>query len=51
MTLEQHARVLDRIAAKDPGGAREAMAAHLDGVARWWRAHGEHERAAEAAQA
>jgi GntR family transcriptional regulator, transcriptional repressor for pyruvate dehydrogenase complex len=51
MTLEQHARVLDRIAAKDPDGAREAMAAHLDGVAAWWRAHGEHERAAEAAQA
>jgi GntR family transcriptional repressor for pyruvate dehydrogenase complex len=51
MTLEQHARVLDRIAAKDPDGAREAMAAHLDGVAAWWRAHGEHKRAAEAPQA
>lgn len=51
MTLEQHAQVLDRIAAQDPDGAREAMTAHLDGVAAWWRAHGEHERAAEAAQA
>jgi GntR family transcriptional regulator, transcriptional repressor for pyruvate dehydrogenase complex len=51
MTLEQHARVLDRIAAKDPDGAREAMAAHLDGVAAWWRAHGEHKGAAEAAPA
>ena len=51
MTLEQHAQVLDRIAARDPDGAREAMAAHLDGVAAWWRAHGEHERAADTAQA
>jgi GntR family transcriptional repressor for pyruvate dehydrogenase complex len=42
-TLEQHARVLDRIAAHDDDGAREAMAAHLDGVAAWWRAHGGHE--------
>jgi GntR family transcriptional repressor for pyruvate dehydrogenase complex len=42
-TLEQHARVLDRIAAHDGDGAREAMAAHLDGVAAWWRAHGGHE--------
>ena len=51
MTLEQHAQVLDRIAARDPDGAREAMTAHLDGVAAWWRAHGAHERAVEAAQA
>lgn len=38
-TLGQHARVLDRIAARDAAGAREAMAAHLDGVAVWWRDH------------
>jgi GntR family transcriptional repressor for pyruvate dehydrogenase complex len=37
MTLEQHARILDRIAAHDPAGARAAMEAHLDGVARFWR--------------
>lgn len=37
-TLEQHARILDRIAARDPQGAREAMSAHLDGVAAIWRA-------------
>lgn len=38
-TLSQHAAVLERIAAHDPGGARKAMAAHLEGVARWWREH------------
>jgi GntR family transcriptional regulator, transcriptional repressor for pyruvate dehydrogenase complex len=37
MTLEQHARILDRIATHDPPGARAAMEAHLDGVARFWR--------------
>jgi GntR family transcriptional regulator, transcriptional repressor for pyruvate dehydrogenase complex len=37
MTLAQHARILDRIAAHDPEGAREAMAAHLEGVAEFWR--------------
>jgi DNA-binding FadR family transcriptional regulator len=42
-TLAQHSQVLDRIAARDPEGAREAMAAHLDGVAAWWRAHSERE--------
>jgi DNA-binding FadR family transcriptional regulator len=31
--------VLERIAAHDSTGAREAMAAHLEGVARWWREH------------
>jgi GntR family transcriptional regulator, transcriptional repressor for pyruvate dehydrogenase complex len=41
-TLQQHAQVFDRIAAHDPEGARQAMAAHLDGVAAWWRAHGGH---------
>lgn len=39
MTLGQHEAVLERIAARDPAGAREAMAAHLEGVARWWREH------------
>jgi GntR family transcriptional repressor for pyruvate dehydrogenase complex len=38
-TLRQHEAVLSRIAAHDPDGARIAMAAHLDGVARWWREH------------
>jgi GntR family transcriptional regulator, transcriptional repressor for pyruvate dehydrogenase complex len=37
--LSQHAAVLERIAAHDPDGARKAMAAHLEGVARWWREH------------
>jgi GntR family transcriptional regulator, transcriptional repressor for pyruvate dehydrogenase complex len=50
-TLEQHAQVLDRIAAHDAEGARQAMAAHLDGVAEWWRAHGGRERRAETAPA
>jgi GntR family transcriptional regulator, transcriptional repressor for pyruvate dehydrogenase complex len=50
-TLAQHAQVLDRIAAHDPGGARQAMAAHLDGVAAWWRAHGGHDHEAETAPA
>jgi GntR family transcriptional repressor for pyruvate dehydrogenase complex len=39
MTLDQHEAVLERIAAHDPPGAREAMAGHLEGVARWWRDH------------
>jgi GntR family transcriptional repressor for pyruvate dehydrogenase complex len=38
-TLSQHEAVLDRIAAHDPDGARTAMAAHLEGVADWWREH------------
>jgi DNA-binding FadR family transcriptional regulator len=50
-TLEQHADVLDRIEAHDPAGARAAMAAHLDGVAAWWRAHGAKEHEAEPVQA
>jgi GntR family transcriptional regulator, transcriptional repressor for pyruvate dehydrogenase complex len=50
-TLEQHAQVFDRIAAQDPEGAREAMAAHLDGVAAWWRAHGGREAETETAPA
>jgi GntR family transcriptional regulator, transcriptional repressor for pyruvate dehydrogenase complex len=39
MTLAQHDAILARIAERDPGGAREAMAAHLEGVAAWWRSH------------
>ncbi len=39
MTLGQHEAVLERIAAHDPAGARKAMAAHLEGVATWWREH------------
>jgi DNA-binding FadR family transcriptional regulator len=50
-TLEQHAQVLDRIAAHDPEGARHAMAAHLDGVATWWRTHGGHDVETETASA
>ena len=30
---------LERITARDPAGARTAMAAHLEGVAAWWRNH------------
>jgi GntR family transcriptional regulator, transcriptional repressor for pyruvate dehydrogenase complex len=37
VTLMQHALILDRITAHDPEGAREAMAAHLDRVAEFWR--------------
>jgi GntR family transcriptional regulator, transcriptional repressor for pyruvate dehydrogenase complex len=36
-TLEQHSRVLDRIAAHDADGARAEMSAHLDSVADFWR--------------
>jgi len=39
MTLSQHEQVLERIAARNAAGARAAMAAHLEGVAVWWRAH------------
>jgi GntR family transcriptional regulator, transcriptional repressor for pyruvate dehydrogenase complex len=38
-TIGQHEAVLERIAAHDPEGARTAMAAHLESVARWWREH------------
>lgn len=38
-TLGQHEAILERIAARDPAGARTAMAAHLEGVAAWWRRH------------
>jgi len=36
VTLSQHERILDRIAAHDPAGARAAMSDHLDGVAAVW---------------
>ena len=39
MTLDQHEQILERITAHDPAGARAAMAAHLEGVAAWWRSH------------
>jgi GntR family transcriptional repressor for pyruvate dehydrogenase complex len=38
-TLEQHAAILDAIAAHDPEVARRAMSDHLEGVAGWWREH------------
>jgi len=37
MTLSQHETVLDAIEAGNAAAARDAMAAHLDGVASWWR--------------
>jgi DNA-binding FadR family transcriptional regulator len=37
MTLSQHQAILDAVAAGDPASARVAMAAHLEGVAAWWR--------------
>jgi GntR family transcriptional repressor for pyruvate dehydrogenase complex len=39
LTLDQHAAVLERIAAHDVDGARTAMAAHLDSVGAWWTEH------------
>jgi DNA-binding FadR family transcriptional regulator len=33
----QHQAILDAIGAGDPATARVAMAAHLEGVAAWWR--------------
>ena len=36
-TLDYHARILDRIVAGDPVGAREAMAAHLEQVREVWQ--------------
>jgi GntR family transcriptional regulator, transcriptional repressor for pyruvate dehydrogenase complex len=38
-TIGQHQAVLERITAHDPEGARKAMSAHLEGVARWWQEH------------
>jgi GntR family transcriptional regulator, transcriptional repressor for pyruvate dehydrogenase complex len=39
MTLKQHEAILERIAAHDPEGAREAMHTHLESVASFWREH------------
>ena len=39
LTLDQHEEILARITARDSAGARTAMAAHLEGVAAWWRNH------------
>ena len=39
MTLAQHDAILERISQQDRDGARAAMAAHLEGVAAWWRSH------------
>ncbi len=38
-TVAQHERVLEQIEAHDVEGARRAMAAHLEGVAEFWREH------------
>ena len=40
VTLDQHEAILEAIAAHDPAAAREAMRAHLEGVAQWWRQQG-----------
>jgi len=39
MTLNQHQKILERIAGHDPEGARAAMSTHLDSVASFWREH------------
>jgi GntR family transcriptional regulator, transcriptional repressor for pyruvate dehydrogenase complex len=36
-TIRLHRRILERIVAHDPSGAREAMSAHLDNVEEIWR--------------
>jgi len=41
-TLDQHQRILDRIEHHDPQGARDAMAAHLEGVRETWRTRTTH---------
>jgi GntR family transcriptional repressor for pyruvate dehydrogenase complex len=46
-TLDQHARVLECIAAHDPVGARDAMATHLEEVSGWWREQAAADKAAE----
>jgi GntR family transcriptional repressor for pyruvate dehydrogenase complex len=47
-TLEQHAAILDAIAAHDPEAAGDAMSDHLEGVAGWWREHAETATGSEA---
>jgi GntR family transcriptional repressor for pyruvate dehydrogenase complex len=42
-TLDQHQHVLERIEAHDPQGARDAMAAHLEGVEETWRTRTPHQ--------
>jgi DNA-binding FadR family transcriptional regulator len=37
VTLAQHGAILEAIEGHDAGAAREAMRAHLEGVAQWWR--------------
>lgn len=37
MTLAQHGAILEAIERHDADAAREAMRAHLEGVAQWWR--------------
>jgi len=49
MTLKQHQAILERIAERDPEGARAAMNTHLEGVASFWRAHLDGAAAAEGA--
>jgi len=49
MTLGQHEAILDRLVGRDPAGARAAMAAHLEGVASWWREHRQSAASTEAA--
>lgn len=39
MTIAQHEAILEAIADRDPQRARLSMAAHLEGVAQWWRDH------------
>lgn len=48
MTLSQHSAILDAVAARDPMEARTAMAAHLEGVAAWWREHKTRDERADA---
>jgi GntR family transcriptional repressor for pyruvate dehydrogenase complex len=38
-TVAEHRHIVERIAAQDPAGARDAMQAHLDGVVRWRQRH------------
>jgi len=40
-TLTSHREILERIAARDPEGARRAMKAHLENVEQHWRRRGQ----------
>jgi GntR family transcriptional regulator, transcriptional repressor for pyruvate dehydrogenase complex len=46
-TLASHREILDRIAARDPEGARRAMRAHLENVEEHWRRRAARGSAAE----